>query len=552
LSASPRQEKRPTSSRLFSFGAAAPWLAAALAAPLYFAFAWQASIATIDDDSMSYLLLARWFAGSAGPMLSPWVPWHTHFPPLFPMALALSGAAQDMLRAHLIVAAFAVASVVLMARYAARRLGSDWRGAGLAIAFLLLPTAWLGAKSILSETLFLALTLGALIVHQRWIEGRDAPVRPWLAFAALVALACSTRAAGVTLLAAYVACEAVAFWRTRRRPAPAALLPLLLALAGMAAWAALRPGGSLYAASLAFLAEQWLARPAMALSWTLDVFPRGWAATFLSEGDVALAMRACAYAVGLLALAGSIRAARANRLDGWYVLFTLALAIAWTFPFSVDNSRRLLYPVVPLMLLHAGELVGAVAARLEIRRRSLAVGAICALPFAVFAPATLLIAAKAGDRAPLVAGSPHGAAEFFDYYRVMNRGEARALAARQAANVGGLEALRTATPPGSRIMWMRPEYIGILGERACVPWYYAWDARQMAAHVRGDRADYIVVASLSKSDLARGFGDPSQAWEAARAYTQPVLVLDNPFTAAHEFILLRVDAAALDAYLAAR
>jgi hypothetical protein len=527
-------------------------LLAALASPLYFALAWDPSIATMSDDSMSYMLLARWFDGSAGALLTPWLPWHTHFPPLFPMALALAGAAQDMLRAHLVVAAFAVMSIIPMARYAGSRLGSHWGGFLVAAAFLLLPTAWIGAKSIMSETLYLALTLAALVVHQRWIEGRDASPRAWMAFAVLVALAVSTRAAGVTLLAAYLASQALEGWRTRRRMRAAAFLPLVLAISAMAAWAALRPGGSLYATSLRLVLDAWLATPGMAIGWIVDIFPRGWVATFLAEGDVAAPMRACAFAVGFVALAGSLRAARRNRLDGWYVLFTLALALAWTFPFSPDNLRWVLYPIVPLLLLHAGEAVRAAVGGLRIRRPDFAVAAIAAVPFAVFAPATLLVAAKAGDRDPFVAGSPHGAAQFIEYYRVMNRGQARALAAQQAANVSGLEALRTATPPGARIMWMRPEYIGILGERQCVPWYYAWDAREMAVHVRDDRADSIVVASLSKSDLARGVGDPAQALQAARPYTREVLVLANPFTAVNEFILLRVDAGALDAYLAGR
>jgi hypothetical protein len=40
-------------------GRASHWLLAAAVAPLYAAFVWQSTVATMADDSMSYILLAR-------------------------------------------------------------------------------------------------------------------------------------------------------------------------------------------------------------------------------------------------------------------------------------------------------------------------------------------------------------------------------------------------------------------------------------------------------------------------------------------------------------
>jgi hypothetical protein len=70
----------------------------------------------------------------------------------------------------------------------------------------------------------------------------------------------------------------------------------------------------------------------------LQNIPAGWLSSFFAEGDVAWGARACAYAIAAVALAGSVRAALANRLDGWYVLFTLVLVVFWLF--GVDNMRR--------------------------------------------------------------------------------------------------------------------------------------------------------------------------------------------------------------------
>ncbi len=79
----------------------------------------------MGDDSVSYLVLACWIAGEAGPLLMPWLPWHIHFGPLFPLPLAMTGGGSDLVAAHLVVAGFAALSVLLLARYAAAALGSD-------------------------------------------------------------------------------------------------------------------------------------------------------------------------------------------------------------------------------------------------------------------------------------------------------------------------------------------------------------------------------------------------------------------------------------------
>jgi hypothetical protein len=75
--------------RPFSFrGLATAALLALCAAPLIAHFASGHGIADLGDDSVTYLGLARFISGTAGPPLSPWAGLQSHFPPLFPLALA--------------------------------------------------------------------------------------------------------------------------------------------------------------------------------------------------------------------------------------------------------------------------------------------------------------------------------------------------------------------------------------------------------------------------------------------------------------------------------
>lgn len=525
-------------------GRASHWLLAVAAAPAFAAFAWQRVLASVGDDSVSYIAMARWMDGTAGPLLEPWLPWHSHFPPLFPALLALTGGAHDFLVAHLLVAAFAVAALPLVARTASGRLDGEWAGFWVAAAFIALPTAWLSAKGVLSETLFLFVSLAALAAHDRWIAPGGASPRRYLAFGVVLALAHAARAVGVVLIAAFVAHELVGYARTRRMPrgAWAALLP---AGAFMAAWPLLRPGGHMYTVTMQGVLHGWLDAPAIALRSSIEMFLGGWMASFAAEGGVSPAVRTALFAAGMLALAGGARAAARNRIDGWYVLFTLALVLAW--PFTVENARRLLYPVVPLALVHAAEMALAMAVRARLPRPGVVAGAVCAVPIVACLPALLLFAQKAADPTPLVENGGYRASDMSDYYRIIPVGEARALAAKHANTLAGLEALRETTPPGARVLWMRPEYVALLGERRGVPWYYAWDAAALARGVREGHVDYLVVAGIAKSDLDVRVGNAAAVLRQARAFAQPVFALANPFTGQDEFVLLRVDAAALAA-----
>ncbi|HXZ48620.1 MAG TPA: hypothetical protein VEG27_06335 [Usitatibacter sp.] len=523
----------------------------AVAGPLAVHFAWQRDIATIGDDSVSYLLLARHFAGTAGPLLAPWVPYQAHFPPLFPLALAAAGGATSLLAAHLLVAAFGLAAAVAIQRYGALRLGGEVAGLALAAGFLLTPTAWVSIKGILSEPMYLLLSILALDFHAARLEARrDAPWTAWLALGGLAGAAVLTRAAGVALLAALAAHGALRAVRKvdRRAWVPfLALVPPAL-LAGL--WLALRPvaGTNGYAGTGEEVLATWARDPGLALSLASRYFLDGWIASFTADPAVPAALRAVFALLGVLGLAGAVRAALGNRLDGWYVLATLALVLAWVFP--AENMRRLLYPVVPLLLLHAAQTAFALARRRAAGRHGARIaGAVLALPALLCVPAWVLVQEKSLDRTP-PAGADAAYADVTDYYGTLNVQRARALAAKQVAVLTGFGALASRTPPQARVMWMRPEYVALLGGRAGVPFYYGWDARRLAGEIRRAGVDYVVMSRLFKSDLAGHQGDPFATLASVGEYAEPVFAVPNAAVGGEEFVLMRVDRGRLEGFLA--
>ncbi|HUJ00670.1 MAG TPA: hypothetical protein VLY46_10570 [Usitatibacter sp.] len=543
-----RPSRRPFRFRGVAIGAAL----AALAAPFLVHFAWQRGIPTIGDDSVAYLVLARFFAGKAGPLVAPWVAYHTNFPPLFPLVLAAAGGATDLLVAHLVVAAAAIGAVYAIQRYGALRLGSETAGVLLAAGFLLTPSAWIGIKGILSEPMYLLLSVVALDLHAARMEPRrDVAPGAWVAFGMLLAAAVLTRAAGVALVAAFTVHAAVRALRRADRPRWAPFLALVPVVLLVAAWIALRPAAGVdrYGAAASSGLADWLREPALMARLASHFFFGGWVSSFAADPEAPAAFRAAFAVLGIAGLAGAARAAAANRLDGWYVLATCAMVFLWVYP--EENMRRLLYPVLPLLLMHAAELLVALAARIAPPPRARWIAACALAPAALLClPAQVVVQQKSFDREPRDAAGRHAFADITDYYLTLNVQRAQALAGKQIAVLAGFDALAERTPPGARVMWMRPEYVAILGGRVGVPFYYGWDERRIAEEVRRTGTQYVVLSREYKADLSGRPGDPFATLAGVEKYADPLYAMRNPAVGGDEFVLMKVDPGRLAGFLA--
>ena len=517
--------------------------AAALIAP----FCGHPVLASLGDDSASYLTLARHlspFGGDA--LLEPWTRYVVHFPPLFPLLLALTGADGNLLAAHLVVAACALCALALVYAYACRALES--RAAGLLVAalFLLAPGAWIPVLGIMSEPLYLALTLAAL----SWREsvGTDANWKHEAALGLLVSAAVLTRTAGIALVAACAVHVAIAA-RASRRLEPASVLPVALPLLSLLLWRAVRPEAAhdVYGTFWSAIAARWLHDPQMA-AWAWSAFFGGWVSTFTADSSVASLVRIAFGALGALGLAGAAMRAWRNRLDGWYVLASVAMVFAYTFPEA--QMRRLLYPLVPLVLVHAAIALRELALRFSPRAAAKMLVAAWAIAAVLTLPATLLVARRALDREPLVPGLPYSAASTSDYYGTLDGALALSAAKLNVVTLAGLELAGRATPAGARIMWTRPEYVGLLSRREGIAQSTRWDGPALARALLESRTDFLVAARLYKSDVDGISADAyTPLMTATPAYLHPVFSLAGP-RGPGDFVLFAVDRAALERHVA--
>jgi hypothetical protein len=507
-------------------------------------------IATIGDDSVSYLILARHFAGSADPHVAQWLAFQAHFPPLFPMALALAGGADDFERAHRVVAIFSALALFPICLHASREFGRDAAGFLIVLLFLLTPTAWVSIKGILSESMYLFISMGAILYFEARVSGGRATTTRWLLFGILLACAWLTRAIGFALVLAYFLQASIRVARDKAERDFRPLLPLVPVAILVGAWFLLRPAANQYSVTIASVTRSWLDDPAHTFLASATYLHRGWIASFNAEADASLVPGFIYSAIGLLGLAGAARRVLANRLDGWYVAASLGIIFFWVF--NEENMRRLLYPLLPLLLIFAGQSLVALCHLCAMGRFA---GTAALLTSAIVAvlcmPAALTVFERSRDTGPGRPGLKYAYAGITDYYSTINSAQARAIAARQIAVLTGLEALDEATPPGSKVMWMRPEYIATLGRREGVPWYFRWDRKTLAREIANTGTGFVIVSTLFKSDLDGSDGDPFATLGGIDAYSWPVFSIRNFVTGRAEFVLWKVDSSLLDAALKA-
>lgn len=450
------------------------------------AFAVTGKLATLGDDSASYLAWAHYFA-EGGADWRELVIAENRFPPVFPLLLAAAGATADIARGQWLVVGCLALALPLVYGWA-RQAGLARAAALVCVTLLLvLPWTWLRLLGVMSETLFLLLTLAALCWPQRPERRGDA-----LAFGVLAALAALTRSIGVLLLAAWAIPHALAAWQARdlRRLQPVlwAALPLALALA---AWYGLRPGGAVDA-HLAIFHTRSLDADKLAAAFSGLL--RGWQEQFVIFRGVSAVNDGVVGLLGIWCLAGTLWRCRQNCVDGWYVLLSLLLIWVWT-AWAAEQTGRLLFPLLPLLLVQGALL-------LPYTRRWLA--PYLSLPL-LFGPAAI-IALMAGQLLLQRARNPESIfpgwryAACLDYYIEFNEEQAKLDARRSQTTLYTFEQLRRQLPPSAAVMWVQPHYVRLLSGLRGVPQLAGWDRTTLQKRIAATGTTHVVYSVASKYD----------------------------------------------------
>lgn len=466
-------------------------------------FTWSPYLASAADDSANYLLMARYFAalGQVSPALAAEFAAQKYLP-LLPALLALTGAAENLWRAHTIVAICFALSVPVFGVWAAHLTQSRKIGWGLALIYAALPGSWLNVLGILSEFPYLLLTFAVLLAAQRPPTLRNA-----LLLGGLFSLALLTRPNAVVLLAAWLL--ATALQRPRRwRPA---LTTLLVALLPLIVWNLWHPPvqNDNYAqhATQALLAQpQFLMVVAASLEALLDAwsttFILYWFSDFGPSRLVTLLLGGCA-------LAGCLQRCRLNQMDGYYVAASLLMLVIWPYP---GQHYRLLFPIVPLLLLQAvwwAQQVILPHLPTPLTHHRLAPATLLAIT-ALFLLSPALFMLQRAQYRTADGGSAH--AHNLHFYLIPDFKQALAESERHLQFFADLERLRQHTPPQARIASVAPLYVTLLSDRQGVALQEPISAETLRKDAH--RADFLLLTELHPRDSANRGGNRMQ-WMSA-------------------------------------
>lgn len=475
----------------------------AILAFLAMSFSSSPYLASAADDSANYLLMARYFAtlGQVSPALAAEFAAQKYLP-LLPAALALAGAAENVGRAHTLVAISFALSVPLFGVWAARLTQSRTIGWGLALVYAALPGSWLNLLGILSEFPYLLLTFAILLAAQRPPTLRNA-----LLLGGLFGLALLTRPNAVVLLAAWLLATAL----QRPRPWRPALITLLVALLPLIAWNVWHPPvhNDNYAqhATQALLAQpQFLLVVTASLQALLDA----WSTTFILYwfSDFGPS-RLLTLLLGGCALAGCVQRCRQNQMDGYYVAASLLMLVIWPYP---GQHYRLLFPIVPLLLLQAvwwAQQVILPRIPATLTRHRLAPAALLTITSLFLLSPALFILQRAQYRA---ADGSSAYAHNLHFYLIPDFKQALAESERHLQFFADLERLRQHTPPLARIASVAPLYVTLLSDRQGVALQEPISAETLRQDAH--RADFLLLTELHPRDSANRGGNRMQ-WLSA-------------------------------------
>ena len=497
------------------------------------AFVWQPTLATFADDSVSYLVMAQVFSPwqAASPAVAAAFAREAFYPPLFPVVLALAGAAHQIAWAHALTALLLAVSLPLVYLLGARWLEDRRAAVAAVLCVALLPALWVNAKGILSEPLFCLLLMAMLCVLE---SGERMRGRLGI-LALLMAALALTRTAALPVVAVY------GLWVVTRRGVALRtklleLAPVLAAFAAYGLWVLLRPAATednyariaLSQGGALFGTQSPLATALASLLRQANAMAEGWIGSLLLYWVEGRPVRVLlAGAVGILALAGAVLRVRDGKPDGWIAAGYLATLLAWPF---YDQMGRFLFPILPVLLLYAF-LASATLVRALGRPQVLGAGVLSLLLLSLTVPALAFIQQRSMAAGPF--------REIVDWYRTPGLDQARARAQVQLDLFADMEEIGKLTAPGDRVMWVAPSYLALLADRRGVA---APDSDLSPAAYRNavnaSGADYVFLSTYHPRDTLR-----DTAWQAGtRALTghaEPVHVRAQPGGGAVTAILLK-------------
>ena len=448
-------------------------------------FAWFDGLSSIANDSVNYLVMARHY--------SPWVPetpanaiaWkYQYFPPLFPMFLAVSGSAHSLYWSHVLVTVVGLFALVPLYSIARMKGLSGLIALLVTAVFALSPGYLFSLQGILSESLYLLLSMVFLVMH-----GRNRQDILWLVLLGFIlALLLLTRPVGFALWAALLIAVTV-YYIKHKQSRRVGFLSLILSLfLFFIVMATLGPdANSPYGREVMqnFSSDQSLLNMLSTnIAGLIDAWRTFW---LIYWHDGMPAQHYIVLGFGILALLALIMSLlrKPDDIVAWYVLIYLAVLVVWPHP---GQMVRLVMPVVPLILILVIENVMAanLKARWKDYKRKVS-GLLVLTMVVVTAPAHAFIHERIDYAAH------HGSRALADYFRIISIDDAWQDLMIQQQMMDDFSSLDKYVGSDETLLYYVPAYPAVLSGIATEKLNTYHDVGRMKSEIILSRSDYLLL-----------------------------------------------------------
>lgn len=502
------------------------------------AFVSHGEISSLADDSATYLIMAQYFAAFGNPTAAVESLYHSEgYPPFFPIVLAATGAAHDIVRAHHVVAVTFAFGTLLLFNLARRHLRGIFLPVLCTVTFVSAPSTWVNMLGILSENLYLCCSLGALLVHEKWAKTAKNLSWQTVMFGFLIGLSVLTRTIGFALLfALMIQCFLV---QSSLKDAVARMfVPTLIAVGAYMVWAMGGPDLDVTYIDLAIDNYRAVLRSdehglLTYLARNVAAVASAWMNALLIFWREPSELRfVIASLLGLLALSGTALRAKKAKLDALYVLCYLAIVMVWPFR---NEMPRFLYPVLPLLILHAYFAFSSLLTRLA--SAGAPAWTVFALPLLFALVCVPPIGFIAGRAAYAEEGRPYPYRRITQFYEIPELPIAKNVSERMGQLMEDLRRIERTTPADAKVLWVKPNFMALLGRRDSELTPSGDGGRAFYRAVLDANGDYVLVSEA----VARGNWDGMGAYPRFAPFSELVWQRIDAGTGLRQSALLKID-----------
>lgn len=445
------------------------------------------------DDSPSYMLLAQAFSPYfTAPDVILEGAQKENYPPLFPSLLAVLGASHSFIYAHLVVGLTFILGLPIVYKLAHRIIQDKKYALACILLYCLTPGVFLGILGILSEPLYIVLSLGFIALFlssQNWHSDKKI-----ILYLGLLSIACiMTRTIGICLSIAVFATilfDAKRLTLIRNKALIAAILaPGLVALL----WHYFRPttGASLYEDDVVSVWQSISSNPLDLIYPQLIGLAQAWHKTlhlyttsYISPIYIASSLLALCFLWTLGKRLGE------NKLDAWYSAVYLLILLLWPFP---EQLTRFLFPLMPMVwiycLLFTREWLTHLANKPFAKYHFMVASLFF---FALLLPSVLFLNIRVNDaikmdKTRIVMSTHYNPNKERAYYGAF----------LNQLLFQDMKKIKTSVQKNETVLWFTPKYIYLLAERKSLKLPINQSKEKMLSYIARSDADYVYISQLN-------------------------------------------------------